>query len=129
MSKFEKETQKDGISRNVRGSTDDGGSALVHVDRPQGAGMLNAKCIAILAMYSKNLELYVGSPAFDANKIKHMQTMVPKATAFFEGGRREKGFRWLGFIQGALWAEGIYSIEDLKEHNRPDMGKEEEKEE
>ena len=31
---------------------------------------------------------------------------------------REKFMRWLGFLQGALYAEGIYTIEQMKDHNR-----------
>jgi len=30
--------------------------------------------------------------------------------------------RWLGFMQGALWVKGIYTIDELKAHNRPDDG-------
>ncbi len=30
----------------------------------------------------------------------------------------EKAHRWLGFIQGMLWANQIFTIEDLKNHNR-----------
>jgi len=30
----------------------------------------------------------------------------------------EKAMRWLGFIQGGLWSQGFYSIEDMKNHNR-----------
>lgn len=33
-------------------------------------------------------------------------------------GDREKAMRWLGFIQGVLWTSGVYSIEDMKNHNR-----------
>jgi hypothetical protein len=33
--------------------------------------------------------------------------------------KMEKACRWLGFIQGALWADGVYSIEELKRHNMP----------
>lgn len=29
----------------------------------------------------------------------------------------EKGHRWLGFIQGAVWAMGYSSINDLREDN------------
>jgi hypothetical protein len=31
----------------------------------------------------------------------------------------EKFARWLGFVQGVLWMEGLYSIDELREHNRP----------
>ena len=30
----------------------------------------------------------------------------------------EKVHRWFGFIQGVLCADGIYSIEEMREHNR-----------
>ena len=96
--------------------------------------MLNAKCIAILGMYAKVLSTVEeadcasdGGPHHEIGG--HLQSMIPKAIAFFQEGRREKGFRWLGFLQGALWAEGIYTIDELKEHNRPDTGKKQDEEE
>ena len=30
----------------------------------------------------------------------------------------EKAMRWLGFIQGVLWICGIYTIDEMREHNR-----------
>ena len=26
--------------------------------------------------------------------------------------------RWLGFVQGVLWVQGVYTLENLKSHNR-----------
>lgn len=34
-----------------------------------------------------------------------------------------KAMRWLGFIQGVLWAEHVFTVHDLKEHNRRAAGK------
>ena len=34
------------------------------------------------------------------------------------GRLREKVMRWLGFIQGALWAMGIYTVDELRAHNK-----------
>ena len=31
---------------------------------------------------------------------------------------RERLMRWLGFMQGVLWCKHIYSIDDMREHNR-----------
>ncbi len=31
---------------------------------------------------------------------------------------REKLMRWLGFVQGILFDEGVFSIDDLRNHNR-----------
>ena len=36
----------------------------------------------------------------------------------FEEDDMEKVMRWLGFLQGVLWNRGVYTIEQLKEHNR-----------
>jgi hypothetical protein len=33
--------------------------------------------------------------------------------------RLEKKLRWLGFIQGVLWAHGLSTLEDLKKANMP----------
>ncbi|OGZ05891.1 MAG: hypothetical protein A2845_03760 [Candidatus Lloydbacteria bacterium RIFCSPHIGHO2_01_FULL_49_22] len=36
-----------------------------------------------------------------------------------KNGRLLESFCHLGFAQGALWVAGAYSIDELKEHNRP----------
>lgn len=38
-----------------------------------------------------------------------------------EPERREKIMRWYGFIQGALWCTGWFSVDQLKDHSRPDV--------
>jgi hypothetical protein len=45
--------------------------------------------------------------------------MLDKMLEFIRENRMEKVFRWLGFVQGVLWAHGIYSLENLQNHNRP----------
>ena len=50
----------------------------------------------------------------------HLNSMIPKMKAFLDGGQMDKCFRWLGFMQGVLWALGIYSLNELREHNRSD---------
>ncbi len=49
----------------------------------------------------------------------HTYGMLPQMEQFIVEKRIEKTFRWLGFVQGVLWCEGIYTLEELKEHNRP----------
>lgn len=49
----------------------------------------------------------------------HAHWMVNEAIGFCEAGRTEKAMRWLGFIQGVLWCEGLRSIEDMKRDNMP----------
>lgn len=54
-----------------------------------------------------------------AVKLNHVWWACEQAKVFATEGRKEKAFRWLGFVQGALWMNGVYSIDDLANHNRP----------
>lgn len=36
------------------------------------------------------------------------------------GMNREKSMRWIGFIQGILYCEDVYTVDELKNHSRPD---------
>ncbi len=51
--------------------------------------------------------------------IEHCHGMLDKMVEFVHDGRMEKVFRWLGFIQGVLWACRVYPMTALKDHNRP----------
>jgi len=54
--------------------------------------------------------------------LEHCHGMLDKMIDFVHEGRTEKVFRWLGFIQGVLWTNRVYTLTDLKNHNRPDNG-------
>lgn len=51
--------------------------------------------------------------------LAHCHNMLDTIETFVREGRMGKTFRWLGFIQGVLWALGIYPLTELKDHNRP----------
>lgn len=50
----------------------------------------------------------------------HYKFMCDKAQRFVDDGRIEKAMRWLGFLQGALWRCGRFTLNELKKHSRPD---------
>ncbi len=52
--------------------------------------------------------------------LAHCHGMLDQMEAFIEEGRMDKVNRWLGFIQGVLWRSGYYSLEELKDTNRPE---------
>lgn len=54
-----------------------------------------------------------------AEQFNHLYEMIGKIRKFLTEDRREKAFRWLGFIQGVFYSLGIYTIEELANHNRP----------
>lgn len=66
-------------------------------------------------------ELMLDSPE---NGLAHCHGMLSKMEQFLKEGRREKTFRWLGFIQGVLWITFNCSLEQLMNHNHPDATKE-----
>jgi hypothetical protein len=53
------------------------------------------------------------------SKLGHCLGMLSKMEEFLKENRMDKVFRWLGFVQGVLWSEGAYTLEELKNHNRP----------
>jgi len=52
--------------------------------------------------------------------LEHCHAMVRKIEFFLHQERKDKAFRWLGFLQGVLWSQGIYTLEELKNHSMPD---------
>lgn len=92
--------------------------------------MTPAKIKEVICLYIDRLENIKGD---EAVKIKHLGRddwpemvavthaawMLPEMLDFVEAGRIDKAFRWLGFVQGILWQNGFYSIEELANHNRP----------
>lgn len=63
---------------------------------------------------------YSHTDKLDSTKhcFEHCHAMLDSIDEFIEENRTDKAFRWLGFIQGALWAQKIYTIDELKTHNR-----------
>jgi hypothetical protein len=53
-------------------------------------------------------------------QVSHFLFMCQEAQKFVDEGRIEKAMRWLGFIQGVLWADNEFTLDDLKNHSRPD---------
>lgn len=70
--------------------------------------------------YGHSDTVFVGLQPYSSHKVtSHAFSMIDKIEEFLNEDRIEKAFRWLGFIQGCLWATGWYTIEELKNHNRP----------
>ena len=59
------------------------------------------------------------SSAAEEEILPHCHGMLDKMEAFVREGRMEKAFRWLGFIQGCLWSMGYFTLNELKNDNRP----------
>lgn len=53
--------------------------------------------------------------------LEHCHGMLEKVEGFIRENRMDKVFRWLGFIQGVLWDQGLYTLSELMNHNRKDV--------
>ena len=62
---------------------------------------------------------HIGRPNSKHGILAHCHGMLAKMEVFVKEGRIDKAFRWPGFVQGCLWSTGQYSLEELKNHNRP----------
>ena len=54
-------------------------------------------------------------PAYD-EQLQHLASMLSRMEDMYDEDP-EKAMRWLGFVQGVLWSQGIYTIDELRIHN------------
>jgi hypothetical protein len=75
--------------------------------------MTKDKIMEVLNRYKTFLK-NIGPP------IEHCYWMILQIEDWmlYDDTDMEKLMRWLGFIQGVLWAERIFTINELREHNR-----------
>lgn len=50
----------------------------------------------------------------------HVYTMLSRMENFIAQNQMGKVYRWLGFVQGVLWVNGLLSVGEMKEENRCD---------
>lgn len=72
-----------------------------------------------------DLEEHVGGsrlqvPHYDS--LNHALWMCHRTREFIRQGRMAKSYRWIGMIQGILFMNGVYSLGELKQHNRTEQG-------
>lgn len=54
-------------------------------------------------------------------QIEHALSMILKMRAMYaqeDGPFLQKLHRWIGFLQGVLYCNGIYTIDEMREHNQ-----------
>lgn len=54
----------------------------------------------------------------------HLLTMIPKMEEMSEHNdyaTREKLMRWIGFMQGALWMRGDFTVDDFRAMNTREL--------
>jgi hypothetical protein len=89
-------------------------------------GMTDEKIMDVLTRYERDFaSMQEAAKLMDGAlplRLLHAISMIPKMRAFLVQGRREKVFRWLGFLQGIMFCHDIYTVEEMANHNRPPEG-------
>ncbi|MBY0559889.1 hypothetical protein [Hyphomicrobium sp.] len=88
--------------------------------------MTPEKVLEVIDRYEKFLapkklepKRLTGKGVIYKERIGHLLYMCAEIRKFVAEGRMEKAFRWLGFIQGALWSDAHFTVEELALHNKP----------
>jgi hypothetical protein len=86
--------------------------------------MTNKQTLTVLEMYVKS----IGTPAKKAatsmtpltmpSILGHLAWMCQQIPGFLEEEKNDKAQRWMGFIQGSMWAIGMRTIDQMREDNR-----------
>lgn len=74
-----------------------------------------------IRIYSRNA--FVEQDEYEDDvRLEHMAYLCKEGTrmAKEEPERREKVMRWLGFVQGYVWACRMTTVEELKDMNKPE---------
>ena len=84
--------------------------------------MTDKKILEAIEVYRKSFEAQGHTPIRNSETVNkdHLLWMCTEIPNLLADGRREKVMRWLGFIQGSLWAMEEHSVEELKQGNKPD---------
>lgn len=72
----------------------------------------------LLTIYREKFKEIPIMPQDTLVKLKHALEMIDKMEAFHTEGQIEKFNRWLGFVQGVFWMTGVYTLDEMKTHNR-----------
>lgn len=81
--------------------------------------MTYTKVQKVLKKYHKILGAHIVERGAKC-KLCHIKWMLEEMLQWPES-RLDKAFRWLGFIQGVFFCEKVYTINEMKEHNRPNV--------
>lgn len=80
--------------------------------------MTKAQLDAILEFYHQQLASR-GVPAIkDGGPLAHAHWMVQMAREL----SLEKANRWLGFVQGVLWCEKVFTVDEMRDQTRKYLG-------
>jgi hypothetical protein len=58
------------------------------------------------------------SPDSSVEALNHVSWMIGEIRKQVAAQETEKAMRWLGFVQGVLWTNGVFTIDEMRDDNR-----------
>lgn len=83
--------------------------------------MTNKKITEVLNKYEEFINDYMKTHMLTikfSESCNHILEMIPKMRIFLQQNKQEKINRWLGFIQGFMWSNGFFTIDEMRNHNK-----------
>lgn len=81
--------------------------------------MTTGKCLEVLRVYKNALHTCEDWKALPPGVRDHLNSMFDRMEPMILNDDREKFMRWLGYAQGVLHVYSVYTLDELKNHNRP----------
>jgi hypothetical protein len=81
--------------------------------------LIESGAMAVQADRARKLSSDPNATADSLDALSHAAWMCSELRRLGAGNenQRAKMARWLGFIQGVLWTLGVYSIDEMRDHN------------
>lgn len=54
----------------------------------------------------------------ESPEVRHLKYMCVEGMRLVDDGSVPKAMRWLGFLQGVLWARNAYTLAELRSHSK-----------
>jgi hypothetical protein len=54
----------------------------------------------------------------DSDYEAHLLFMCEAGPRFADAGEIDKAMRWFGFLQGTLWANQVFTLDELRNHSK-----------
>lgn len=87
--------------------------------KPEAALSLLSQYERLLAPYADPVERMCSKPSGREEALGHIRTMLTRMRTFVIMGEAGKFSGWLGFAQGVFFAHGVFTVDEMRDQNRP----------
>jgi hypothetical protein len=79
--------------------------------------MTEQHILELLFYYESQLKYFVNIIEYNSD-LEYCRTMINPMRAMVYEKQFDKLNRWLGFLQGVFWSNGLFTIDQMRNHNK-----------